>query len=95
VNYRRAAGMSLIMNLVVCASAFGQMIEVSGRVDLAKQARHSRASPCEFGEPIPLPRRMGQGRYFARGPARRPSWFSRSRDTGESPNRPWPLDHSM
>jgi len=32
VNYRRAAGMSLIMNLAVCGSAFGQMIEISGRV---------------------------------------------------------------
>ena len=28
----RAAGMSLIMTLVVCGTAFGQMIEVSGRV---------------------------------------------------------------
>ena len=32
MNDRRAAGMSLIMNLAVCGSAFGQMIEISGRV---------------------------------------------------------------
>ena len=32
MNYRRAAGMSLIMNLAMCGSAFGQTIEISGRV---------------------------------------------------------------
>ena len=32
MNYRRAAGMSLIMNLAMCGRAFGQTIEISGRV---------------------------------------------------------------
>jgi len=67
VNYRRQAWMSLIMNLVVCGSAFGQMIEISGRVT-------SQAGPPLPGVTVRIrgtdtaTTTDGQGRYSLAAP---------------------------
>ena len=67
MNYRRQAWMSLIMNLVVCGSAFGQMIEISGRVT-------SQAGPPLPGVTVRIrgtdtaTTTDGQGRYSLAAP---------------------------
>ncbi len=67
MNYRRQAWMSLVMNLVVCGSAFGQMIEISGRVT-------SQAGPPLPGVTVRIrgtdtaTTTDGQGRYSLAAP---------------------------